>query len=170
ATLVGTRDLATRSIVRGFTAAPLDDTLATFRGDFKVNEDHELAFRYSFEDSDATGASSSTRPIVSSTYRQQSKNLDHSFLANWKYILSDSWVNSASFSVNHFKNQIDAVTSAVQQTFPSILDGSSFAVPQGTTQRRIQFSDTATGVIGNHTLRFGGDLQHIYGLFDLDVF
>jgi hypothetical protein len=168
--LVGSRDTATRTIVRSFAPAPLDDALANVRADWKVSDDHELAFRYSFEDIDATGASSLIRPIGSATERQTSSNRYHSFLANWRYVISDRWLNSLAFSVNNFRNRTDPVAASPQFTFPSIQDGASFRVPQGTTQNRVQASDTATAVVGDHTIRFGGDLQRIDAAFDLDVF
>jgi len=57
-----------------------------------------------------------------------------------------------------------------QLTFPSIQDGASFRVPQGTKQRRFQFSDTLVLVHGNHILKFGGEIQRVRGDFDLRVF
>ena len=60
--------------------------------------------------------------------------------------------------------------SGVQKTFPSILDGSSFRVPQGTKQNRLQFSDTLSAVYGNHTLKFGGEFQRVASNLSLGVF
>ncbi len=168
--LVGQRDLATRTILRDFADAPLDDLLANVRADFQPAEKHRLGFRYSFEDSEATSASGLSRPIGSATQRQTSNNQYHSVLANWQWTLSDRWFNDLSFSVNNFDNEIDPVAVGPQQTFPSIQDGVSFRVPQGTTQNRVQVSDTVSGVVGNHALRFGGTLQRIDALFDLRVF
>jgi hypothetical protein len=167
---VGTRDLASRTITRSFVEAPLDDLLANFRADWRVSEDHRLAFRYSFENSDATSASTLIRPIGSASQRQSSENQYHSFLADWQWALSERWYNSLIFAVNNFSNDIDPVTAAPQLTFPSLQDGASFRVPQATRQNRIQISDTVSALAGNHSLRFGGTLQRVDGDFDLDVF
>ena len=43
-------------------------------------------------------------------------------------------------------------------------------MPQGTTQRRFQLSDTLTMVRGRHTIRGGGEWQKVHGRFDLGVF
>ncbi len=79
-------------------------------------------------------------------------------------------VNSFNFSFSTFFNDIEPVTPGPQLTFPSIQDGASFRVPQGTKQRRLQFSDTFSMVRGNHTLNFGGESQRVDADFDLRVF
>ena len=56
-------------------------------------------------------------------------------------MLSPRAVNAFSVSFSSFDNGITPVAPGVQLTFPSLLDGSSFRVPQGTTQSRWQFSD-----------------------------
>jgi TonB dependent receptor-like, beta-barrel len=57
-----------------------------------------------------------------------------------------------------------------QLTFPSLQDGASFRVPQGTTQRRWQLTDSLSWVKGAHALRVGVEAAHTYGRFDLGVF
>ena len=73
-------------------------------------------------------------------------------------------------SISTFDNAIAPVARGPQLTFPSIQDGTSFRVPQGTTQTRFQIADTATLVRGAHTIRVGGEWQRIDALFDLGVF
>ena len=51
-----------------------------------------------------------------------------------------------------------------------MLDGSSFRVPQGTTQKRFQLADTLTLSRGAHSLRVGGEWQRVDAAFDLGVF
>lgn len=167
---VGERDTATRTILRSFAPAPLDDVLATVRADWFPSDHHRTAFRYSFEDIEATGASSLIRSIGSASERQTSQNRYHAFVADWQWTISDRWLNDLSFSVNNFRNQIDPVAAAPQLTFPSLQDGASFRVPQATKQNRLQLSDTVATFAGHHTIRFGGTLQRVDGRFDLDVF
>ena len=93
------------------------------------------------------------RSIGSASYLQNLKNRFHSLMANWNKLLSPRMVNNFSFSVNDFDNTTDPVATGIQYTFPSILDGSSFRVPQGTTQNRLQFSDAFTAILGNHTVK-----------------
>lgn len=170
AVLVGARDLASRSIKKGFATAPLNDLLSTERVDWQPNSQDRLTFRYSLQREDDIAPSSLIRAIGSASERQASTNNTHSIFANYTRVLSPSSVNSFNFSFSHFFNNIEPVTIGPQLTFPSIQDGASFRVPQGTKQRRLQFSDTLTMVRGNHTLKFGGEIQRVRGDFDLRVF
>ncbi len=51
-----------------------------------------------------------------------------------------------------------------------MLDGSSFRVPQGTTQTRFQLANTVTATRGAHTVRAGGEWHRVNAAFDLGVF
>ncbi|HEY8561444.1 MAG TPA: TonB-dependent receptor [Pyrinomonadaceae bacterium] len=170
AVLVGIRDVANRRLTSGFAAAPLKDWLLNGRLDYLADDRNGFNFRYSFEDVDATDSSKLDRPIGSASYRQNLQNRFHSFMANWSHVLSPRMVNNFSFSVNDFENATDPTATGVQYTFPSILDGSSFRVPQGTTQRRLQFSDAFTATTGSHTLKFGGEFQRVDSSLFLGVF
>ncbi|HEX6730143.1 MAG TPA: carboxypeptidase regulatory-like domain-containing protein, partial [Pyrinomonadaceae bacterium] len=170
AVLVGARDLATRSIRKGFADAPLNDLLSTERVDWQVSNEDHLAFRYSLQREDDVAASSLIRAIGSASERQASRNKTHSFLANYTRVLGSREVNSLNVSFSHFLNNIEPVTPGPQLTFPSIQDGASFRVPQSTKQRRIQVADTLSVVRGDHTLNIGGEIQRVIGDFDLRVF
>lgn len=168
--LVGERDLASRTIRRGFAVSPLDDFLTTNRIDFHPNQSDFLNFRYSFERERGTAASTLVRSIGSASQRQTGENKSHSFLAGYERLLSANDVNSFKFSFSDFINDTLPVTPGPQLTFPSIQDGASFRVPQQTKQRRFQFSDTLTMNRGNHMFRMGGEIQHVQSDLDLKVF
>jgi Carboxypeptidase regulatory-like domain/TonB dependent receptor-like, beta-barrel len=168
--LVGTRDLATRTISRTFAAAPLDDLLALGRVDWAPNGTHHLTVRYGGERANDVASSARDRAIGSASQRQESLNKYHNVLGTWTWVRSETAVNALSVSEGTFDNHIDPLGTGPQQTFPSFLDGSSFRVPQGTTQNRFEIADGYTQVLGSHTLRFGGGIQWIDGKFDLDVF
>ncbi len=170
AALVGARDLATRTIKRTFAAAPLHDLLSTERVDWQPSASDHVFFRYSLQREDDVAASTLDRAIGSASQRQASTNNTHSLLANYTGVLNPRVVNSFTFSFGTFFNDIEPITPGPQLTFPSIQDGASFRVPQGTKQRRIQASDTLSMVRGNHTLNFGGEIQRVRGDFDLRVF
>jgi hypothetical protein len=170
ATLVGIRNVAARTISRGFSPAPLDNYLLNGRADFRLNETNDLNVRYSFEDVAARGASKLDRAIGSASYQQDLKNRFHSVMAGWTNIISPTTLNIFSFSVNDFANVTDPVSIGIQYTFPSILDGASFRVPQATEQNRIQIADSVTTIVGNHTLKLGGEFQNIKSSIDLGVF
>ncbi|HVF28944.1 MAG TPA: TonB-dependent receptor, partial [Pyrinomonadaceae bacterium] len=170
AVLVGERDTLSRRIRRSFAAAPLNDLLFTGRADWSPTDTDRLSFRYSFERADDVAASTLIRQIGSASQRQSSRNNYHTFLTNWTRVLSPTMVNSLTFSVNNFRNEIEPVAVSPQFTFPSLQDGASFRVPQGTKQNRLQLSDSFTLMTGNHTVTFGGDAQRIDADFDLGVF
>ena len=170
AVLVGIRDVAARTITQGFAAAPLKDWLLNGRIDYLPSANDQFGFRYSFENIRATDSSKLDRSIGSASYRQQLKNRFHAFSANWNRTISSKTVNNLTFSINNFNNTTDPTANTTQYTFPSILEGSSFRVPQGTKQNRVQISDALTTIRGNHTLRFGGEFQHINSSLFLGVF
>ena len=170
ATQVGIRDVPNRRITRGFALAPLNDLLLNGRIDYQLSDTQRFDFRYSFEDVEARDTSKLDREIGSASYLQNLENRFHSFMANWTSILSPRMVNAFGFSVNNFVNDTNPVERGIQYTFPSILDGSSFRVPQGTKQNRLQFSDALTAVFGNHTLKFGGEYQRVDSSLFLGVF
>jgi hypothetical protein len=170
AVLVGERDIAARQIRRSFAPAPHDDLLGLARGDWKASDNDNLSFRYAIERLKDVGATKLDRAIGSASQRQDLRNNHQAFLTNWMHVLSPTAVNSISFSINNFSNDTDPLTTGPQLTFPSILDGVSFRIPQATKVNRLQFSDTLSLVRGSHTFKFGGEVQRVDALFDLDVF
>lgn len=170
ASLVGFRDLPTRTIKRTFAIAPLNDLLSTHRFDWHPADSDQLSFRYSLQREDDVAPSTLDRAIGSASQRQASKNNIHSLLANYTRVLSARDVNTFNFSFSDFFNDIEPVTPGPQLTFPSIQDGASFRVPQGTKQKRLQFADHLSMVRGNHTFTFGGEFQRVDSDFDLRVF
>jgi hypothetical protein len=170
AVLVGRRDVPTRTIVREFAPAPSKDALLNTRLDYQANDANRFNFRYSFEDVKDTSESRLDRAIGSASYRQRLKNRFHAFMAGWTDVLTSTLVNDFNFSVNNFSNDTNPVTNAIQYTFPSILDGGSFRVPQATKQNRIQSTDAVTAIAGDHTLKFGGEVQRVTSDLNLGVF
>src|SRR6185369_3137595 len=168
--LVGTRDLATRSIRRGFADSPFDDFMTTDRLDWAPTRDDTLNFRYSFQREKGIAASTLVRSIGSASQRQSSENKSNSLLTNYTHLISPTALNSFNFSFSTFINDTLPVAPGPQLTFPSIQDGASFRVPQQTKQRRFQFSDTLAVVRGLHTLSIGGEIQHVESDLDLKVF
>jgi len=168
--LVGVRDSASKSILRTFAPAPLDDRLPMLRLDWRASVRDTVMFRYSTQHADDTAASSLDRAIGSASQRQESRNRIHSALGSWTRVLSTRAVNEVSVSYSTFDNHISAVSPGVQLTFPSIQAGSSFRVPQGTQQKRWQFSDALSVSRGAHQLKVGGQVQRVDADFELGVF
>ncbi|MGA9769610.1 MAG: TonB-dependent receptor [Blastocatellia bacterium] len=170
ATLVAERDTATRTIKRGFALAPLNDLLATGRGDWVISPKDRISARYSIERADDISASTLIRALGTASQRQSGRNNFQSFLTNWTHLLSPRAINNFNFSVTNFINKTDPVIVGPQLTFPSIQDGASFRVPQQTRMNRLQFADTFSIVKGAHSVNFGGEWQRIDSDFDLRVF
>lgn len=168
--LVGTRELATRTIRLDFADSPLDDFMTTNRVDWHPSEYDMVNFRYSFQREKGIAASTLVRSIGSASQRQSGENKSHSFIANHNRLISAQDVNSFTFAFSDFINQTLPVTPGPQLTFPSIQDGASFRVPQQTKQRRFQFSDTYTMLRGNHSFYLGGEIQRVQSDLDLKVF
>ena len=168
--LVGQRDLATRSIRRGFADSPLDDFMTTNRMDWSPSPQNQFSFRYSFEREDGIAASTLVRSIGSASQRQSSENKSNTLLASYTRILSARDINTFKFSFSTFRNDTLPVTPGPQLTFPSIQDGASFRVPQQTKQRRFQFGDTWSTVRKNHWINSGGEIQRVQSDLDLKVF
>jgi outer membrane receptor protein involved in Fe transport len=170
AVLVGVRDVPTRTISRTFAAAPLDDVLGSARVDWRPSAANSLMIRYAGEHARDTGASTLDRALGSASQRQTSRNSYNSIVGTWTRVGGPALLNAATVSFSGFDNAINPVAGGPQLTFPSLQDGSSFRVPQGTTQKRFQLADTLTMVRGAHTIRAGGEWQKVDAAFDLGVF
>lgn len=164
------RDVANRTFIDEFAPAPLMNYLLNTRFDFLIDSQNELNFRYTFEDIDATDSSKLDRSIGSASYRETLKNRFHAFQAGWTTILTPAAVNSLNFSISDFANDTQPVTQGIQYTFPSLLDGTSFRVPQATKQNRIQIADMLSWVHRNHLFKFGGEVQSVRSEIGLGVF
>ncbi len=164
------RDVSARAFVTDFAPAPLTDYLLNTRFDFQPNTYHRVDFRYTFQDIQATDSSKLDRASGSASYRETLKNRFHAFHGAWTTILSPNALNAFSFSVNDFANDTQPVTQGIQYTFPTLLDGSSFRVPQATKQNRVQISDNVTLIHGSHALKFGGEAQIVRSELGLGVF
>jgi hypothetical protein len=167
---VGERDTLTRTIRNGSAPAPLRDLLATGRVDAQPSPQDNLSLRYSYEGAQDTGASTLDRAIGSASQRQKSDNTYNLGLLTWTRSLSPTTVNTLRASYSNYDNAINPVTPGRQLTFPSLQDGASFRVPQGTSQQRFQLSEAVSFVRGSHSLKLGAEVSRTSGRFDLGVF
>ncbi len=167
---VGVRDAASRTISRTFATAPLDDLLPMMRLDWRRSARDGITVRYSYQHADDVSASALDRAIGTASQRQASRNRIHAVLGSWTRVISPRAVNEASVSFSSFDNDILPVEPGVQLTYPSLQAGSSFRVPQGTQQKRWQFSNALSLTRGSHQWKFGGQLQRVDAAFELGVF
>jgi len=178
---VGERDFATSSVIDTSASAFLHDYLLDARTDIKVTSKDTFSVRYAFNRSRDIANGSLKQPIGSAANRQSSFNRFNSPLANWTRVISPRLVNDLTFHADWFLNSIPAfnpdnpVTNPAglavgnEIRFPSLQDGANFRIPQSTKFDRYQIRDSLSWIAGNHTVRFGGEWQHLstYALFDL---
>lgn len=178
---VGVRDFATSTVSGGSASAFLHDYLLSGRTDFKLTEKDSLAVRYSFNRSMDIANGSLRKPLGTAADRQSSLNRFSSVLGDWSRVVSKSVINSFIFHADYFLNAIPAfspnnpVTNPAglapgnEVRFPSLQDGANFRIPQSTKFNRYQIRDSLSWSLGSHTLRLGGEWQHLntFALFDL---
>jgi outer membrane receptor protein involved in Fe transport len=165
----GTRDTAARTIVRGFAPAPLRDRLWSLRLDASKGG-HRFAARYAGQWATDTSSSAGERALGSATQRQDATNRYNAVLGTWTAAPTGNLVSSLSGSVSTFLNVTNPAAVMPQLTFPSLVDGASFRMPQETRQTRTQIANTTALAAGAHSVRFGGELQRIDAEFRLGVF
>ncbi|MBZ5700615.1 MAG: carboxypeptidase regulatory-like domain-containing protein [Acidobacteriia bacterium] len=178
---VGQRDFTSNAVVSASAPAFLHDFLLNARTDFKLTDKDTLAVRYTFNRSLEIANGSLRKPQGTAANRQSSLNRFNSVLADWTRMISPRVINSLIFHADYFLNDMpafspdDPITNPAglaagnEVRFASLQDGANFRIPQSTKFNRYQLRDTLSWVLGNHTVRFGGEWQHLntYALFDL---
>jgi TonB dependent receptor len=178
---VGVRNFTTNNVTGGSASAFLHDTLLSGKADFKVTDKDSVMVRYTFNRSLDIANGSLRRPLGTAANRQSSLNRFNSLLANWNRQISPQLINSLMFHSDWFLNSIPAfspdnpvtnpagLAAGNEIRFPSLQDGANFRIPQSTKFNRYQFRDILSWVAGSHTVRFGGEWQHLntFALFDL---
>src|SRR3989441_4190206 len=178
---VGVRDFTANRVISGSAPAFVHDYLLSGRTDFRLTDHDNLAVRYSFNRSLDIDNGSQRKPSGTAANRQSSLNRFNSLLTEWTRIISSRVVTSLIFHPDWFLNSIPAFTpddpvpnpaglaKGNEIRFASLQEGANFRIPQSTKFNRYQIRDTLSWVLGKHTLRFGGEWQHLntFALFDL---
>jgi hypothetical protein len=188
---VGERNFATlQPPVTTSARAPLDDLVGPLlRLDYKITDKDNFYVRYSYNRSIEVDNGSLRRPLGSAANRQSSLNRFNSFFGSWARTFNPRVVNTLTFNMNTFVNDIPAflnnhptlVTSGPysggvintsltnELRFPSLQDGANFRIPQRTRFNSYQVSDDVTWTRSKHAFHFGGRIekQIVDALFDL---
>lgn len=169
--LVGVRDQVARQILTGFASAPLNDLLSSTRADWQPTAKDRLSFRYAIEDEDELGLANIQKPFGTAEQRQRGENNYQSFVVNHVHTFSGNLINDFVFQENRFDNKLPRFSNrSFEASFPNIVDGSNFLLPQRTRQNRIQLRDNLSLLAGKHALKFGGEYHRIDGFLDFQIF
>ncbi|HYE66067.1 MAG TPA: carboxypeptidase regulatory-like domain-containing protein, partial [Pyrinomonadaceae bacterium] len=143
-----------------------DTSFFSVRGDHQINTNNQLTLRFGYNPSDLTGIQDESQNQVlgqndfSRTGIQTLR--DTSFVASLASTLSNSVVNEARFSFGRraatFNSQVPGA--AIQITGTAFIGSNPFS-PVHRTERRFQVTDNVNVLRGNHTFKFGGDINWI---------
>lgn len=145
----------------------------TARADWRINKNQDLTYSYQLGRSNDLRAFSGTNRIADSLIGRIRNTDAHNITHNWT--LTAKAVNQFKFQYSTLRprsaQDAGPTTAAVLVTFtgPTGLGGTqvfgSTTNSSDRTEDRYQFQDTFSLVLGNHTLRFGGDVQRVNAVF-----
>ncbi len=148
---------------------PAKNHLVTARGDWTINDAHNLTVSYQLGRSNDLRAFSGTNRIADSLIGRI-RNTD-AYNATHNFVISPRVVNQARFQYSTLKPSsaqvAGALTAAVLVTFTGPANDGGTQVYGSTTnssdrtEDRWQFQDSVSFVAGSHTFRFGGDVQRV---------
>jgi hypothetical protein len=151
------------------TDTPATKHIFTGRADWNINDAQNLMFSYQLGRSNDLRAFSGTNRIADSLIGRVRNTDAYNATHNW--VISPKFVNQLRFQYSTLKpsaaQDAGALSSAVLVSFtgPTGQGGTqvfgSSTNSSDRTEERWQFQDTFSYLAGNHTLRFGGDFQHI---------
>lgn len=141
-------------------------TYNSFRFDHGINQDHQLSLRFGYNPSRISGIQDESQNQTlgqndySRTGIQDIKDL--SFGAALSSVLPHQMVNELYFNFGRREASFDSqVPSVAHQIAGTGFIGSNPFSPVNRTENRIQVRDNLSWVWGNHTLKFGGDINFI---------
>lgn len=145
----------------------------TGRADWNINKAQNFIFSYQLGRSNDLRSFSGTNRIADSLIGRV-RDTD-AFNATYNNVLSQNLVNQFRFQYSTLKpssaQDAGALTPAVLVTFTGPTGQGGTQVFGSTTnssdreEDRWQFQDTLTWILGNHTLRFGGDIHRINTIY-----
>jgi hypothetical protein len=138
----------------------------SFRADHQFNERHSMTLRFGYNPSDLTGIQdeSQNQTVGQNDFSRTGiqKLRDTSFAASVASTLSNTVVNEARFAFGRRKATFDsAVPGTAIQVIGSAFMGSNPFSPVNRTEKRFQFADNLNLIHGDHTFKFGGDINFI---------
>ena len=142
-------------------------TFSSFRLDHQINKNNLFTMRFGYNPSEISGiqVESQNQSLgqndVSRTGFQKLR--DFSFVASLNSTLSNTMVNEARFNFGErralFKSQ-NGDAAAFNITGTAFIGRELFS-PVQRTETRYEYTDTLNWVVGNHTMKFGGDAAFV---------
>ena len=125
------------------------------RMDWTINNNNNAYISYTSQSNNSLNdQSDGTGDLTNGNY-----TVNHLQIANLTVnsILPNNAVNQFTFGFQYWNNLIDSNISAPLVIFPSAQFGTNTNVPQQSFQRKWQFKDDVSKVVGRHTLKAGVD-------------
>jgi hypothetical protein len=141
-------------------------TFFSVRGDHNFNSNHHLTARFGYNPSDITGIQdeSQNQTLGQNDFSRTGIQTlrDTSFVSTVNSTLTNSIVNEARFSFGRRKATFDSqVPGAALQISGTAFIGSNPFSPVNRKEDRFQFADNVNWLFGNHSFKFGGDINFV---------
>ncbi|MGH9900800.1 MAG: TonB-dependent receptor domain-containing protein, partial [Pyrinomonadaceae bacterium] len=135
---------------------PYNDTLLTAKIDHRLTDNQSMFYRFAYQKNDSPNDQVPNPATTDLTGGNFTNNKLYSFVANHSYTISPTKLNQFTFHVQDFSNEILGVTTNPRLVFPGGVEiGPNVNTPQATLERKYQFRDDFSMLVGNHGLKFG---------------
>ena len=143
-----------------------DTTFFSARLDHLITDRHQMTMRFGYNPSELDGIQdeSQNQSLGQNDFSRTGRQVlrDTTVVASLNSTLSDSVVNEMRFNFGRrralFSSQGAGV--AIQISGTAFLGPNPFS-PVNRTETRYQFTDNLNWVVGNHTFKFGGDINSV---------
>ncbi|MDQ5844829.1 MAG: TonB-dependent receptor [Acidobacteriota bacterium] len=141
-------------------------TFFSLRGDHTFNNSNRLTVRFGYNPSDITGIQdeSQNQTLGQNDYSRTGIQTlrDTSFTANLNSTLSNTMVNEARFQFGRRKATFDSqIPSVALQVAGAAFMGANPFSPVDRVEDRFQFANNLNWVFGNHSTKFGADINFV---------
>ncbi len=147
---------------------PISESTSYFstRVDHQINRKNNLTLRVGYNPSDLSGIQdeSQNQTVGQNDFSRTGIQTlrDLSFVGSLASTLSNHLVNEARFNFGRRKATFDSqIPGAAIQVIGAAFMGSNPFSPVNRTEKRYQFTDSLNYLRGNHTFKFGGDVNFI---------
>jgi Carboxypeptidase regulatory-like domain/TonB dependent receptor/TonB-dependent Receptor Plug Domain len=145
---------------------PFRRDFVTTKADYNINNEHRLSFRFNLDDFKAAENVGGIRAFSNG---RDDITRTSSNAGNETWIISPNKVNNVGFQYFHFNNLLQSFSPPSPQfTRPDLIIGQRTGDPQGTTESRSQVRDDFVWSKGSHSVKIGGEFQHVNGSAFID--